>query len=170
MGYAALKLDLSKAYDHVEWTFLERVLTRLGFHSNFISLVHMCVSTTSYSIVLSGHKFGFSHPERGLCQGDPLSLISSYYVQTLPVTLSPWWRLMEHFEVWQLVALVIELSLAEADGVGPGYCRTRLLIYLEKCIGDSRLDHNRIPMANGRWTHDRPLASQAHHFSGNYSS
>ncbi|KAL0402473.1 UNVERIFIED_CONTAM: LINE-1 retrotransposable element O protein [Sesamum latifolium] len=82
-GYASLKLDLSKAYDRVEWIFLERVLLRLGFHPDFISLIKLCVSTTSYSIVLSGQKFGYSHPERGLRQGNPLSLSSFCCVQRL---------------------------------------------------------------------------------------
>ncbi|KAL0409377.1 UNVERIFIED_CONTAM: putative mitochondrial protein [Sesamum radiatum] len=73
VGHAALKLDLSKTYDRVEWNFLERVLVKLGFHPDFISLILISVSTTSYSIVLLGQIFGYSHPERGLRQGDPLS-------------------------------------------------------------------------------------------------
>ncbi|KAL0395298.1 UNVERIFIED_CONTAM: putative mitochondrial protein [Sesamum latifolium] len=73
VGHAALKLDLSKAYDRVEWTFLVRVLDKLGFHSHFISLIYLCVSSISYSFILDGHKFRFFHPGRGLRQGDPLS-------------------------------------------------------------------------------------------------
>ncbi|KAL0404652.1 UNVERIFIED_CONTAM: putative mitochondrial protein [Sesamum radiatum] len=72
-GHAALKLDLSKAYDRMEWSFLERVLIRLGFHSSFVSLICTCVNTVSYSVLLSGQKFGYFHAQRGLRQGDPLS-------------------------------------------------------------------------------------------------
>ncbi|KAL0412200.1 UNVERIFIED_CONTAM: putative mitochondrial protein, partial [Sesamum latifolium] len=73
VGHTALKLDLSKAYDRVEWNFLLRVLEKLGFHPHFITLIRMCVSTVSYSIMLSGRKFGHFKPQRGLRQGDPLS-------------------------------------------------------------------------------------------------
>ncbi|KAL0438766.1 UNVERIFIED_CONTAM: hypothetical protein Slati_2359600 [Sesamum latifolium] len=73
-GQAALKLDLSKAYDRVKWIFLERVMFHLGFHPHFISLILMCVSTVFYSLMLDGHKFDRSHPKRGIRQGDPLSL------------------------------------------------------------------------------------------------
>ncbi|KAL0433824.1 UNVERIFIED_CONTAM: putative mitochondrial protein [Sesamum latifolium] len=52
VGHVALKLDLTKAYDRVEWIFLERVLAKLGFHDNFISLIWLCISTVSYSIML----------------------------------------------------------------------------------------------------------------------
>ncbi|KAL0387735.1 UNVERIFIED_CONTAM: putative mitochondrial protein [Sesamum radiatum] len=72
-GYMALKLDVSKAYDKVEGTFLERVLFKLGFPPCFIRLVMLCVSSVSYSFMLGGCQFGTLIPERGLRQGDPLS-------------------------------------------------------------------------------------------------
>lgn len=72
-GSMALKLDLSKAYDRVEWKFLGDVLTKMGFSERWMHLMIKCVSTVRYEIVNSGRKMGPITPTRGIRQGDPLS-------------------------------------------------------------------------------------------------
>ena len=69
----ALKLDISKAYDRVEWRYLEVIMQRLGFNERWISLVLMCISTVSYSVLINGEAKGNIVPSWGLRQGDPIS-------------------------------------------------------------------------------------------------
>jgi ribonuclease HI len=72
-GYMAVKLDMSKAYDRVEWRFLETVMHRLGFDPCWVQLIMMCVSSVEYAVLVNGEPCGQIKPERGLRQGDPIS-------------------------------------------------------------------------------------------------
>ena len=49
-GALALKLDVSKAYDRVEWGFLKGMMIKLGFPKVWVERVMSCVSTPSFSI------------------------------------------------------------------------------------------------------------------------
>ncbi|KAL2246928.1 UNVERIFIED_CONTAM: hypothetical protein Sindi_2545100 [Sesamum indicum] len=69
----ALKVDIRKAYDTVEWDILLAVLQLFGFPPTFTRWIEECVTTTSFSIGLNGKPHGFFAGARGLRQGDPLS-------------------------------------------------------------------------------------------------
>ncbi|KAL8158345.1 hypothetical protein AgCh_002874 [Apium graveolens] len=72
-GEVALKLDVSKAYDRVDWGFLRNQMQRMGFSKKWMDWIMLCVTTVSYSINFNGAQIGPITPRRGLRQGDPLS-------------------------------------------------------------------------------------------------
>ena len=72
-GFLAMKIDLQKAYDRVNWSFLRSVLLNFGFEEVFVNWVLECASTVSFSILINGGKSNFFHPTKRLRQGDPLS-------------------------------------------------------------------------------------------------
>ncbi|KAK3226086.1 hypothetical protein Dsin_005948 [Dipteronia sinensis] len=72
-GSMAIKLDMSKAYDRMEWTFVEHILWKLGFSDRWINLIIRCILSASYSFMLNKEVCGYIKPTLGLRQGDPLS-------------------------------------------------------------------------------------------------
>eukprot|EP00253_Pinus_taeda_P016622 PITA_16622 len=68
-----LKIDLSKAYDRINWLYLRMLLTHLGFSYTFISWIMGCISNVSFAVLINRATSPFFKSQRGLRQGCPLS-------------------------------------------------------------------------------------------------
>ncbi|KAL4286077.1 hypothetical protein AHAS_Ahas19G0050100 [Arachis hypogaea] len=64
---------MNKAYDRMEWSFMEKILKRFGFHQKWIKLAMECIKSVTYKIKINGTLSKEIVPQRGLRLGDPLS-------------------------------------------------------------------------------------------------
>ena len=69
----AVKLDMMKAYDRIEWHYLVAILVRLGFCMSFVKLIMKCVSSVRFSVRVNGELLPYFTPTRGFREGDPVS-------------------------------------------------------------------------------------------------
>jgi hypothetical protein len=72
-GPCALKLDMAKAYDRVEWEYLRTIMLKLGFTDHFVSLIMKCVQSVKFPVRINGQFSEMFNPTRGIKQGDPIS-------------------------------------------------------------------------------------------------
>ena len=68
-----IKIDLAKAFDRLEWHFVDSALARKGLHAHFINLIHACISSPTFSVIINGQSFARFKSSRGIRQGCPLS-------------------------------------------------------------------------------------------------
>lgn len=72
-GNMTLKLDMTKAYNRVEWKFLKGIMRKMCFNENWISLIMFCVTTVTYATLINGSLGRVIQPSRGIRQGNPIS-------------------------------------------------------------------------------------------------
>jgi len=71
--FMSIKIDMEKAYDRLNWNFIEQYLAECKFSPKLIEVIHHCISSPSYKIMWNGEKTNSFNPSRGIRQGDPLS-------------------------------------------------------------------------------------------------
>eukprot|EP00253_Pinus_taeda_P031502 PITA_31502 len=68
-----LKLDLSKAFDKLSWSYIENMLKAFGFCHSWIRWIMSLISSAHFSLLVNGLPSRPFKPSRGIRQGDPLS-------------------------------------------------------------------------------------------------
>jgi hypothetical protein len=151
-SFCAYKLDLSKAYDRVDWGFLKQAMQKLGFSHRWVQWIMSCVTTVRYSVKFNGAFLDSFAPTCGLRQGDPLSLFLFLFVADglsallrqsvdqqaiTPVRVCPRAPGVSHLLFADDTLLFFKADVQEAQAIGAvmeDYSRaTGQLVNLSKC-------------------------------------
>lgn len=68
-----MKIDISKTFDSVQWSFVLKSLMALGFPEKFIHWIKLCITSPSFSVQVNGDLAGYFQSSRDLRQGCSLS-------------------------------------------------------------------------------------------------
>lgn len=80
IGAMGVKLDLEKAYDLINWEFIQYVLSRFEFAEKWVSFIMEHITSTSFSVLINGNAHGYFYLKRGIRQGDVYPHIFSFFV------------------------------------------------------------------------------------------
>ena len=69
----SFKIDIQKAYDTVNWEFIEEIMIKFGFPRQMVDWIMVCITTSKFTICVNGERHGYFKGGRGLRQGDPIS-------------------------------------------------------------------------------------------------
>ena len=72
-GFMAIKINLEKAYDRIEWSFIREMLINSNFPDNLIDIIMSCVTSVSTSLLFNKGYLESFKPSRGIRQGNSLS-------------------------------------------------------------------------------------------------
>ena len=101
------KLDVEKAYDHINWSFLLKVLQKMGFGIKWVKWIRWCISTLSFSILVNGSSTSFSKSSRVLDRGT-----------LCPLTFSSWgWKLSLSSLIKLSVGVISQVTLLKGGMV-----------------------------------------------------
>ena len=64
---------MKKAYDRLEWYYLQKIMIKLGFHRLWVQMIMRMISSVSFSVLFNDQKLESFKPTRGIRQGDPIS-------------------------------------------------------------------------------------------------
>ncbi|KAL0393125.1 UNVERIFIED_CONTAM: Retrovirus-related Pol polyprotein from type-2 retrotransposable element R2DM [Sesamum radiatum] len=112
----ALKVDLRKAYDTVEWIFLLAMLQLFGFPPTFNRWIEECVTSPHFSFIPQWRGTWFLYRARGLRQGDPVSpYLFVLVMEVLHLILR---NLLSRMVVLPIIGSKIDARIHGWDGVG----------------------------------------------------
>lgn len=72
-GFVGIKMDMEKAYDRLDWSFIRKALNNIGFPYHIINNIMNHVTIVTFVIIINGYLTNNITPTRGIRQGDPLS-------------------------------------------------------------------------------------------------
>ncbi|KAG9449628.1 hypothetical protein H6P81_009593 [Aristolochia fimbriata] len=142
-----LKIDLEKAFDKVNWAFLDDVMVRMGFPTKWRTWIQGCISSPKFSILINGTPKGYFTSSRGLRQGDPISPLLFNMVSEVLCVLLYKCQEEESFSGFnirnQLKVPILQFAddtLILCDGVGERMIDVKAILYIFEMISGQKIN------------------------------
>lgn len=94
----AIQIDISKAFDSVQWPFILSILSAINVPENFVTWIKKCIEMVSFSVQINGELAGYFNSGKGLRQG--CSLSPYLFIMCMQVTVT---SLTSHISLLQMI-------------------------------------------------------------------